>query len=199
MNLRGVIPVTPIILASASPRRRELLANLGLDFNVKVSEVNEIMEDGVPPAQLVEKLAERKAAAVAAESKEGLVIGADTLVVFAGRPLGKPASRQEAVQMINILQGQRHEVLTGLAVIDAATGQSVITHQSTAVCFKPMTREQIERYVNTGEPFDKAGAYAVQGKASIFIDSIQGCYFNVVGLPVSKLADALRVFGVEIL
>lgn len=191
--------MVPIILASASPRRKELLANLGLNFKIKVSQVDETMEGDIPPAQQVEKLAERKAAAVASETAEGLVIGADTLVVFAGKPLGKPANRQEAVHMINELQGKSHEVLTGLAVIDAATGQSVVTHQTTAVHFKPMTREQVERYVSTGEPYDKAGAYAVQGKASIFIESIQGCYFNVVGLPVSKLADALRVFGVEIL
>ncbi len=191
--------MVPLILASASPRRKELLANLGLNIKIKVSQVDETMEEDIPPAQQVEKLAERKAAAVASETAEGLVIGADTLVVLAGKPLGKPANRQEAVQMINELQGKSHEVLTGLAVIDAATGQSVVTHQTTAVHFKPMTREQVERYVSTGEPYDKAGAYAVQGKASIFIESIQGCYFNVVGLPVSKLADALRVFGVEIL
>ena len=191
--------MVPLILASASPRRKELLANLGLNIKIKVSQVDETMEEDIPPAQQVEKLAERKAAAVASETAEGLVIGADTLVVLAGKPLGKPANRQEAVQMINELQGKSHEVLTGLAVVDAATGQSVVTHQTTAVHFKPMTREQVERYVSTGEPYDKAGAYAVQGKASIFIESIQGCYFNVVGLPVSKLADALRVFGVEIL
>lgn len=188
----------PIILASASPRRQELLANLGLNFEVRVSEVDETLDDNFSPAQQVEQLAERKAAAVASQCTGGLVIGADTLVVLADKSLGKPADRQEAVQMIKNLQGRSHEVYTGLAVIDAATGQSVVTHQVTAVRFKPMTLEQIERYVDTGEPMDKAGAYAVQGKASIYIDSIRGCYFNVVGLPVSKLANALRVFGVEI-
>lgn len=153
----------------------------------------------MPPAQQVERLAERKAAVVASQTREGLVIGADTLVVASGQPLGKPANRQEAIGMLETLQGKSHEVLTGLAVIDAATGRSIITHQATAVKFKPMTKEQIERYVDTGEPMDKAGAYAVQGKASIFIDGIRGCYFNVVGLPVSKLAEALGEFGVEII
>lgn len=189
----------PIILASASPRRQELLANLGLDFVVRVSDVEETLEDHLSPAQQVEILAERKAAAVAAESQEGLVIGADTLVVYAGQVMGKPTSRGDAVKMIETLQGKSHEVFTGLAIIDAATGQSVVTHQATAVRFRHMTMEQIERYVDTGEPMDKAGGYAVQGKAAIFIDSIRGCYFNVVGLPVSRLADALRVFGVELL
>lgn len=189
----------PIILASASPRRQELLANLGLEFEVKVSDVDEHIEENIPPAQLVENLAERKASAIAAESISGLVIGADTIVVLGEKPLGKPADRDAAVEMLQNLQGRSHEVYTGLAVIDVSTGQSVVTHQATAVRFKPMTSEQIERYVDTGEPMDKAGAYAVQGKASIFIDSIRGCYFNVVGLPVSKLADALRTFGVEIL
>lgn len=188
----------PIILASASPRRQELLANLGLEFEVKVSEVDETLDENMPAAQHVEKLAERKASVVAAQSTIGLVIGADTLVVLGGKPLGKPADREEAVQMLKSLQGRSHEVFTGLAVIDAATGQSVVTHQATAVRFKPLSSEQIQRYVDTDEPMDKAGAYAVQGKASIFIDSIRGCYFNVVGLPVAKLADALRMFGVEI-
>jgi len=190
--------VRPIILASASPRRQELLANLGLEFEVKVSEVDETLDENMPAAQQVEKLAERKASVVAAQSTKGLVIGADTLVVLGGKPLGKPADREEAVQMLKSLQGRSHEVFTGLAVIDAATGQSVVTHQATAVRFKPLSSEQIQRYVDTGEPMGKAGAYAVQGKASIFIDSIRGCYFNVVGLPVAKLADALRMFGVEI-
>ena len=189
----------PIILASASPRRQELLANLGLEFEVKASQVDETLDENTSPAQLVEQLAEHKASAVASEVSRGLVIGADTIVVLGRKPLGKPADRAEAIQMLKELQGRSHEVFTGLAVIDAYSGQSVVTHQVTIVRFKPMTLEQIERYVDTGEPMDKAGAYAVQGKASIFIDSIRGCYFNVVGLPVAKLADALNVFGVEIL
>ncbi|WP_333870139.1 Maf family protein [Desulforamulus putei] len=188
----------PIILASASPRRQELLANLGLEFEVRVSEVDETLDENMPAAQLVEKLAERKASAVAAQCTRGLVIGADTIVVLGDKPLGKPANREEAVQMLKSLQGRSHEVYTGLAVIDATTGQSVVTHQVTAVRFKPLTLEQIERYVDTGEPMDKAGAYAVQGKAAVFIEGIRGCYFNVVGLPVAKLADILKMFGVEI-
>lgn len=191
--------MVPIILASASPRRQELLKNLGLDFTVRVSEVDETLEENLAPAQQVERLAERKARAVASETTNGLVIGADTLVVFEGTPLGKPADTREAVSMLSKLQGQSHQVFTGLAVINAATGKSVVTHEVTTVHFKPMSREQIERYVATGEPMDKAGAYAVQGKASIFIEGIRGCYFNVVGLPVGKLAEALKEFGVEII
>ncbi|MCL5289651.1 MAG: Maf family protein [Bacillota bacterium] len=188
----------PIILASASPRRQELLKNLGLEFKIEASEVDETLDETMSAAQQVEELAERKASVVAAQNTRGLVIGADTLVVLGGKPLGKPADREEAIQMLGSLQGRSHEVFTGLAVIDAATGRSIVTHQATAVRFKPLSLEQIQRYVATGEPYDKAGAYAVQGKASVFIDSIRGCYFNVVGLPVAKLADALRTFGVEI-
>lgn len=188
----------PIILASASPRRQELLSNLGLEFEIEASEVDETLDETMSAAQQVEELAERKASVVAAQNTRGLVIGADTLVVLGDKPLGKPANREEAIQMLSSLQGRSHEVFTGLAVIDASTGQSIVTHQATAVRFKPLSLEQIRRYVDTGEPYDKAGAYAVQGKASIFIDSIRGCYFNVVGLPVAKLADALRTFGVEI-
>ncbi|AQS59964.1 Maf family protein [Desulforamulus ferrireducens] len=189
----------PIILASASPRRQELLANLGLNFEIKISDVDESLDEQTPPAQQVEQLAERKARAVAAQLTQGLVIGADTLVTLNNQVLGKPKDRREAIEMIKQLQGRSHEVYTGLAVIDAATDKAVITHQATAVRFKSLTMEQIERYVDTGEPYDKAGAYAVQGKASVFIDSIRGCYFNVVGLPVAKLADVLKVFGVEII
>ncbi|ABO51060.1 maf protein [Desulforamulus reducens MI-1] len=188
----------PIILASASPRRQELLKNLGLEFEVQVSDVDENLEENISSGQLVEKLAERKAAAVALIRTQGLVIGADTIVVLGDKPLGKPTNREEAVQMLSNLQGKSHEVFTGLAVIDASTGQRVVTHQVTEVNFKTLTKDQIERYVDTGEPMDKAGGYAVQGLASIFIDSIRGCYFSVVGLPISKLADALRMFGVEI-
>ena len=189
----------PIILASASPRRQELLASLGLSFEIKISDVDESMDDQMSPVQQVEQLAERKARAVAAQLNQGLVIGADTLVVLNQSVLGKPADRQEAMEMIERLQGRSHEVFTGLAVMDVATGKTVVTHQVTAVRFKPMTAEEIERYVDTGESYDKAGAYAVQGKASIFIDSIRGCYFNIVGLPVAKLADVLKLFGVQIL
>ncbi|CCO07675.1 Maf family protein [Desulforamulus hydrothermalis] len=189
----------PIILASASPRRRELLANLGLPFEVRVSDVDETFDETLPVAQQAEQLALRKATAVAAQCGEGLVIGADTIVVLDNKPLGKPTHRQEAVQMLQSLQGRSHEVYTGLAVIDAGTGQRVVTHQVTTVRFKPLTIKQIERYVNTGEPMDKAGAYAVQGKAAVFVEGIAGCYFNVVGLPVAKLADSLKLFGVEII
>ncbi|SHK61071.1 Maf family protein [Desulforamulus aeronauticus] len=189
----------PIILASASPRRQELLASLGLSFEIKISDVDESMDEQMSPVQQVEQLAERKARAVAAQLNQGLVIGADTLVVLNQSVLGKPADRQEAMEMIERLQGRSHEVFTGLAVMDVATGKTVVTHQVTAVRFKPMTAEEIERYVDTGESYDKAGAYAVQGKASIFIDSIRGCYFNIVGLPVAKLADVLKLFGVQIL
>ncbi|GAB6179990.1 Maf family protein [Desulfotomaculum defluvii] len=187
-----------IILASASPRRQELLNNLGLAFEVQVSDVEETFDDSILVTQMVEQLAERKAVAVAATRDKGLVIGADTIVVLDNKPLGKPANPEEAIQMLSSLQGRSHEVLTGLAVIDAATGQSVVTHQVTTVCFKSLSKEQIKRYVETGEPMDKAGAYAAQGLASVFIDSIRGCYFSVVGLPVSKLAESLRMFGVEI-
>ncbi len=188
-----------IILASSSPRRKSLLEQLGLKFKVIPSTAYESVLPGLTPAELVEVLAKEKAHQVALQLTSGIVIGADTVVVWRGEIMGKPASPQEAVGMLKRLRADVHEVYTGLALIDAASGESITGREMTRVYFKDITDAEIESYVATEEPLDKAGAYAVQGKAAIFIERIEGCYTNVVGLPLARLATMLKHFGVSIL
>lgn len=188
-----------IILASSSPRRKSLLEQLGLEFKVIPSEICEPVLPGFTPAELVEVLAREKAHQVAGRLSSGVVIGADTVVVWRGQVMGKPASPREAAEMLRRLRADVHEVYTGLALIDAASGESVAGHEVTRVYFKYISDAEIESYVATKEPMDKAGAYAVQGKAAIFIERIEGCYTNVVGLPLARLDTMLKHFGVNIL
>lgn len=187
----------PIYLASSSPRRRMLLAQLGLPFSVVVPEVKEEIKNSLPFARLVEELALKKALAVESAISRGLILAADTIVVWQGKVLGKPSSEAEAREMLRCLSGCVHEVYTGLAVLEKPTGRRVITHERTEVKFRTLSEEEIARYVATGEPMDKAGAYAAQGLGAIFIEGINGCYFNVVGLPVAKLAAILKEFGID--
>lgn len=189
----------PVYLASASPRRYALLKQLGVPFSVLARPVNEELNGGLPFGRQTEILAERKAQAAAREVAEGLVIGADTLVVCGGKTLGKPADAAEAEKMLNFLQGKEHEVFTGLAVVEKPSLRAAVAHERTMVKFKPLAAGQIRRYVATGEPLDKAGAYAIQGLGAVFIEGIRGCYFNVVGLPLALLAQMLQEFGVDIL
>lgn len=188
-----------IILASSSPRRWELLKQIGLEFRTLVYPVDETPPKGVSPSELVELLAERKASAVAGILDEGLIIGADTVVVCQGEVLGKPSDEEDAARMLRRLQGTAHEVYTGVALVDAARGKSLIGHEKTRVYFRPLDEDEIRRYTATGEPMDKAGAYAVQGLASIFISGLEGCYFNVVGLPLARLSNMLKEFGYNVL
>ncbi|KAF6573077.1 Maf family protein [Paenibacillus sp. FSL M8-0228] len=196
--------ITPrIILASTSPRRKELLAFLRLPFEVVPSHADESTPESWTPQQIVETLAARKAQAVVntvTQSKEaGLVIGSDTIVVLDGSVLGKPADHADAVRMLTALQGRTHRVYTGVACIHTGTGEVLVRHRQTEVTMKPLSQEQIVAYVNTGEPSDKAGAYGIQGMGATLVESIQGCYFNVVGLPLSLLSDMLSDFGVNVL
>ncbi|MDY8025856.1 Maf family protein [Paenibacillus polymyxa] len=192
-----------IILASTSPRRKELLAYLRLPFEVVPSHADESTPESWTPQQIVETLAARKAEAVvhtAAQSEEaGLVIGSDTIVVLEGSVLGKPVDHADAVRMLTALQGRTHRVYTGVACIQTGTGKMLVRHRQTEVTMKPLSQEQIVAYVNTGEPSDKAGAYGIQGMGAMLVESIQGCYFNVVGLPLSLLSDMLSDFGVNVL
>jgi len=199
MTARVKPPVTPIVLASASPRRRALLRQLGLSFRTVPSRVSEELPAELAPGVGVERLAELKARDVAARVPEGLVIGADTVVVVEGRVLGKPADAAEAEAMLALLQGRWHEVFTGVAVVAAGEGRALVTHERTEVAFKPLDADQIRRYVATGEPLDKAGAYAIQGRAAAFVAGIRGCYFNVVGLPLARLAGLLEEFGIQVI
>lgn len=179
-----------IILASASPRRRELLHLITPDFRVIASDTDEIVSASQPPQKMVEELAVRKARAVSALHPRDIVIGADTVVWADGRLLGKPGTPEEAKKMLKMLSGRQHFVYTGVAIL--SPGGSVVFNEETGVTFLDLTDAQIERYVSEGEPFDKAGAYAIQGKGALFVSQITGDYYNVVGLPVCRLAQMLE-------
>ncbi|KUK41872.1 MAG: Maf-like protein [Clostridia bacterium 62_21] len=186
-----------LYLASSSPRRRELLARLGLPFTVLPVKVDEAIDVNRPPGRLVETLAACKARAARVE--EGLVIGADTIVVCGGRIFGKPRDAAEAISMLSSLQGTSHEVYTGVAVRRVEDEFLAVGHEVTTVKFRPATKWEIDLYVATGEPMDKAGAYAVQGLGAIFVDHIEGCFFNVVGLPLARLNTLMKECGADIL
>lgn len=187
-----------IILASTSPRRLELLRGLGLKVKVVSSRVKESKFSIKNPEKLVKTLALIKAQEVARRTKDGLVIGADTVVVLKGKILGKPKDSKEAKSMLRKLSGRTHEVLTGLAVIDASSGKTIGDFVRTGVKFRKLTDKEIANYVTSDKPFDKAGAYAIQEKAGLFIEKIDGCYFNVVGLPLARLTEILKKFDVTL-
>lgn len=184
-----------IILASQSPRRRELLTQIGLKFEVIPSTVEEVITS-INPVEVVQELAQQKArdvAEVAAKEtpKESLlVIGADTIVVYEGKILGKPGDKEDAVRMLTMLQGKEHSVYTGVALLSGE--QEIVFAEETRVQMCPMTPEEIAWYVNTGEPMDKAGAYGIQGLCARFVRQIQGDYNNVVGLPVGRIYQELK-------
>jgi septum formation protein len=188
-----------LVLASGSPRRQEILRQLGLEFDVMISRSNETLPEGFPPEKAAMELALQKTRDVMLRiGYPAVIIGADTIVVMEGKVMGKPVNARQAFEMISALSGKQHAVITGIAVADSTTGEERAGYQSTLVRMKEIPPGRIKKYIATGEPFDKAGAYAVQGKASVFIDSIDGCYFNVVGLPVGKLDDMLRSMGVDL-
>lgn len=190
--------MSKLVLASASPRRRELLARLGLPFTIQPSRIDESVYRHLPPVVRVEALALAKAREVAASLSDALVLGADTMVVCAGQVLGKPASPSAATRMLAFLSGRTHFVYTGVAVVRAPCGPEKVTHASTAVTFRNLTPEQISAYVATGEPLDKAGAYGIQGRGALLVAGIKGDYFNVVGLPLVQVEELLATFGVDV-
>ncbi|MBS1126520.1 MAG: Septum formation protein Maf [Nitrospirae bacterium] len=187
-----------IILASASPRRKEILGKTGLKFSVDAGDYKEDMDLALKPRQLARFLSSEKARAVAVKYASALVIAADTFIVFQGSLLGKPHTREEARRMLTLLNGRQHSVLTGFTVIDTRTGKKLSRSVETKVFFKKMTGQEIESYVKTGEPLDKAGAYAIQGLGAVLVKKIEGDYFNVMGLPLSSLIGVLRKFGVSV-
>ena len=186
-----------LTLASASPRRRELLARLGLPFDVVPSAVEETLAHDAPIAAQAAALALAKARDVAVRLGHGLVLGADTLVVLDGRPFGKPGSRQEARRMLLALGGRSHEVVTGVAVVDAAARREATEAVVSRVVMRAYTPAEVDAYVATPEPYDKAGAYAVQGEGGRLVVRVEGCYTNVIGLPLTTTARLLRAFGLE--
>jgi septum formation protein len=193
----SIMMTRKLILASASPRRAELLQQLGLSFRVIASDLPEEVSNG-DPARLVKKLALQKAMQVGRSLGGGLVLGADTLVVLGRSILGKPSDAAAASKMLQQLSGKEHSVYTGLALLDAASGRQLTDTVKTKVRFRQLQGVEIEAYVATGEPLDKAGAYGIQGRGAALVESISGCYFNVVGLPLSRLVVMLREFDFPI-
>ena len=180
-----------IILASASPRRKELLTTAGVDFEVLVSEADETIPEGTAPRDAAMMTAEKKALAVA-ENRDGIVIGADTIVVIDGKILGKPKDEADAFGMLCLLSGREHEVITGVCITDGEKTEKFA--QVSKVRFYDLTDDEITAYVATKEPMDKAGAYGIQGRGCVLVESIEGDYFNIVGLPVAATVRALRRF-----
>jgi septum formation protein len=178
-----------LVLASQSPRRREILSRAGIGFVVRPASVPEEVAGGEDPVAHVRRLAREKAEAVPAGSGE-IVLGADTVVVIDGRILGKPVDAEDAARMLRLLSGREHEVITGICL--KTLGRVIVDASSTRVCFAPLTETEISAYVESGEPMDKAGAYGIQGLASKFIDRIEGCYFNVMGLPAALVYRRLN-------
>ncbi len=185
-----------IVLASSSPRRREILASLRLAFEVRPSDVDETLRAGEDPYEAAERLAREKAAAVAEGAGDALVVAADTLVVLDGAALGKPRDREDARRMLAALSGRAHDVVTGVAV--SRSGREASGRELTRVVFAAMAEDEIAEYAASGEPDDKAGAYALQGIGGLFVERVEGSSSNVVGLPVRLLYLLARRVGVDL-
>jgi septum formation protein len=187
-----------LVLASASPRRAEILRDAGIPFQIHAATIDESRRPGELRADYVRRLALAKARAAASaqmDAADCLFIGADTVVVAADEILGKPESSSDARRMLHLLSGAVHEVHTGLAVVRRPGGMEGIVEEITRVTFAHLTDEVVESYMATGEPFDKAGAYGIQGIGGRYVTRIEGCYFNVMGLPLARLWSLLREFG----
>ena len=184
-----------LILASASPRRQELLASAGIAFEVIPSEVDEEAREGESPEEYVSRLAREKATEAAAKEGHRWVLAADTIVAIDGTILEKPQDPPEARQMLERLSGREHRVITGYCILQSSSGKRREGRVVTRVRFKALSPEEIRRYLDTGEPFDKAGAYAIQGKAAFMVREIRGSYTNVVGLPLCEVVEALQELG----
>lgn len=179
-----------IILASASPRRKELLETAGIEFEICVSDADETVPEGTKPADAAKMTATKKALAVAESHKDDIVIGADTIVVANGKILGKPKDKEDAEAMLSTLSGIEHEVITGVCIVNS--GEINAFEQISKVKFYDLSSEEISAYVSTNEPMDKAGSYGIQGKGCTLVEKIDGDYFNIVGLPVAKVIREIR-------
>lgn len=183
-----------LILASASPRRSRLLRQIGLEFEVIPSNVDESAIFNNDATEGAKSAALAKARSVAQKITAGLVIGADTVVVDEGKTIGKPKDMEDARRTLTELSGKTHEVITGVALIEARTGKEEVWAETTKVTFRELSDVEIREYVELEKPLDKAGAYGIQGGAAAFVSRIEGCYFNVVGLPVASLVEKLKLF-----
>ncbi|AWO00459.1 septum formation protein Maf [Chitinophaga alhagiae] len=182
----------PVVLASQSPRRRQLLEQAGIPFEVKVSEAEETFPPGMPVQEVPIHIARQKAKAVATLYNNGeVIVAADTIVVLNGAIIGKPANRADAIRILTALSGQVHTVITGVVILH--NGREEAFAQTTEVHFKPLSQEQITYYIDHYQPYDKAGAYAIQEWiGAVGIDRINGCFYNVMGLPISQVAERLE-------
>ena len=187
-----------IVLASASPRRKELLEKIGLKFVVEPSNGEEGIDSGLEPHELVRQISIKKAKIVAARYENAIIIAADTIGVIGNKILGKPCTKKEADKMLSEISGQPHLVITGLTVLDSTTNKAISRTVDTTVYVKKLTRHEIDAYVKTGEPLDKAGAYAIQGMGALIVERIEGDYYNVMGLPLQVLTEILKEFGIDV-
>jgi len=188
-----------IILASASPRRKELLEKTGLRFKVEPSNYEEVIPSETEPHELAQKISLEKAKVVASKHQNVIVIAADTFIVFGGKILGKPHTEKEARKMLEAISGKSHSVITGFSIIDTSNNKALSKSVETKIYVRKLTLAEIDAYVKSREPLDKAGAYAIQGLGAVFVEKIEGDYFNVIGLPLSALTEALKEFGINIL
>lgn len=185
-----------LYLASHSPRRRELLARVGIPF--KIVERSEVSDDGLSkdaPAEYAVGLALRKA--LAADIDDGLVIGADTIVILKGEIIGKPQDKNDAKEILQKLSGKWHTVVTGIALVDKSSGEQKTAFEATQVLFSELADDEIDAYIATGEPMDKAGAYGIQEKGALLVRRVEGCFYNVVGLPQFLLTELLKSFNID--
>lgn len=186
-----------IILASSSPRRKELLKKLGIPFEVVASQFEELMDSTIDSHSLAKKLSFGKAQAVASYYKNSIIIAADTFIVCNGELMGKAHTEAEARKMLNKLSGRQHLVITGFAVIDTQTNRTISYSEQSTVYIKKLNKKDIDDYIKSGEPFEKAGAYAIQGLGAKIIEKYEGDYFNIVGLPINSLSKTLAEFGIK--
>lgn len=187
-----------IILASASPRRKELLEKIGLNFEIEPGGCEEVADTGLEAHELALKLSREKAEVIARKHPNAIVIAADTVVLLGDKILGKPHSQAEAGKMLRSLSGKSHNVITSFTIIDTDKKKILSKSVETKVYIRKLNPKEIDAYIKSGEPLDKAGAYAIQGLGSLIVEKIEGDYFNVVGLPLGSLAEALKKFGIDV-
>ena len=196
-NLTEILVTFMLILASQSPRRRELLTMLGLEFEIETADLDEAMDPALPPETEVARVCEAKARAVARNHPDDLILSADTIVVVDGAVLGKPHSPAEAKAMLRRLSGRRHTVMTAFCLLQ--NGAADVHVEQTHLRFKPLSDAEIDAYIATGSPLDKAGAYGIQDQAAVFVEALEGDYYTVMGLPLCALVKCLRRRGVAVL
>lgn len=188
-----------LILASQSPRRKQLLEQIGLSFEVCPSDIEEVLDPSLTPRKQVEVLSQQKAHAVASKFKNAIILAADTMVALDDEVLGKPTDKKDAVRMLKQLSGTVHFLITGFTILDTVTKKMVTRSTETKVWFRKLSAEEIEKFVKSEKPYDKAGAYAIHELASVFVEKVEGDFFGAVGLSVYQVAEELKKFGISVL